>query len=265
MGPQKTKGKSRSKAARDIDWVQATHRVPVCPVFEDLDLSSIDGVEEALDAFLSTLEGDQYLVWEGVIREEQGLPLTARQEDLLDELLDFGDEDGDRILSINEHERPTRPWYEDLRELAPNLLSLPIHSDGADHEVQFDGWRRIAEALEDHGEGLSLPTGVAEPLEVVPADLRHQLWIQTCCEVLMGIGDHEAATSSLRSPNEQDRVDELVELLEEHRDSVEALGLTLQRLREYLVLPGEEQGLFEDLLTKALDLPSLTAPLAAGL
>ena len=42
-----------------------------------------------------------------------------------------------------------------------------------------DGWKELVAALEQHGEGLSLPEGVDHPVEVVPAELRHRLWLQT--------------------------------------------------------------------------------------
>ena len=53
-------------------------------------------------------------------------------------------------------------------------------------EFQCEGWQQIASALQEHGQGLSLPPGAKSPEEVVPADLRHKLWLQFCFNNLMG-------------------------------------------------------------------------------
>ena len=66
---------------------------------------------------LFSIEEGDFLRWEAVVCDELGLPLTARQEEALGDLLNFSDEaDEDRILYINEIPRPSEPWYEIVQE-----------------------------------------------------------------------------------------------------------------------------------------------------
>jgi hypothetical protein len=152
-----------------------------------LDLTRQDDLEEAVENYLFHLEGGGYLSWEAVIREEQDLSLSDAHEEALDELVSFNDEDDD-VLYINERPRPRRPWYETLRELAPHLLFEPLNTARSYYEVVTEGWPNLVKALEENGQHLSLPEGTHDALEVLPQDLRHRLWLQSCLEVLLGTG-----------------------------------------------------------------------------
>ena len=108
------------------------------------------------------------------------MPLTAKQKKALGGLLDFNDEEDDGILYIDEIPRPSQPWYVILNKIVPHLLLEPYRTFDIHGEAECDGWNQIITALREHGEGLSLPSGVKSPEEVVPAELRHKLWLQFC-------------------------------------------------------------------------------------
>lgn len=249
-----------------IDWRDACDGVPVGEfVDEGKDLSDHGDLEEAFDDFVTTIESSSYLIWEAVIREEQGLPLSEVHEEGLDSLLNFGDDDDDDdILYINEIPRPPEPWYETLGRLIPAVLVEKLDTTRSHYEVTTEGWLRLVDALEEHGNQLSLPDGVDEPLGVVPRNLQHRLWLQSCIEVLLGIGCEwsDGEVSTLERPDEHYRVSEFIDELREHRDSVAALDLTLERLLEVVVMPPSEQELFVELFTNMLELSSSTDPIA---
>ena len=61
---------------------------------------------------------------EAVACDEQGLPLTSKQEKALKELICFSEEeDEERIRYVGERARPSRPWHEILTKTAPYLIS----------------------------------------------------------------------------------------------------------------------------------------------
>jgi hypothetical protein len=131
------------------------------------------------------------------------------------------------------------------------------------YAVTTDGLRDLIAALEQHGSDLSLPEGVEHPAEVVPAELRHRLWLQTCFEALSGLGQEEELT--LRDPEEHYRIEEFIAGLRRHRDSVAFLDLTLEKLLTILVLPPQDEPIFINLMTRHLGLTSPGDPLASHL
>lgn len=116
-----------------------------------------------------------------MIREEQGLPKTKQHDEafdyfLLEKEIEFGEEEGDpHIMEADGFARPTKPWYETLRRIAEALVV-----DGGDGKEGLSkkrraAWGRLSRAVKKHADGLSLPPGVSDPLEVVPAEVRRQL------------------------------------------------------------------------------------------
>ena len=79
--------------------------------------------------------------------------------------------------------------------------------------------------LREHGEGLSLPPGAQSVETVVPAELRHKLWLQFCFDALSGLGQDESLT--LEDPEQQYRIEWFIDSLRESKDSVAFLRLTL--------------------------------------
>jgi len=91
--------------------------------------------------------------------------------------------------------------------------------------------------------------------------------LQSCLFTLLGLGADlgEGKPPSLADPNQQERVDDLLERLHNHRDSVEFLGLTLNGLIERVELPPGEAPMLQDLLVARLGPVSPDEPLAGRL
>ena len=230
--------------------------VPTCDFFEHRDIRDESDREWLVNDLIYALERDDFLRWEAVVCQELGLPLTERQRQAVGDLLNFGDEtDEDRVLYIDGIPRPDRLWYEIVRAVAPHLLVPQFKTFEVHYAVTTDGWRELVAALEQHGEGLSLPEGVEHPVEVVPAEVRHRLWLQTSFEALSGLGQEEELT--LRDPEEQYRIEEFLASLRTHKESVEFLDLTLEELLKVLVLPPQIEPIFIEMMKKELGLNSM--------
>jgi hypothetical protein len=120
--------------------------------------------------------------------------------------------------------------------------------------VQCDGWHRIMTALNEHGQGLSLPPGVASYREVVPADLRHKLWLQDCFNDLSGLGQDEEMT--LADPEERYRIEEFIDHLRECKESVAHFGLTVESLLTRVILPDKDRPIFIRMMQEKIGLGS---------
>lgn len=70
---------------------------------------------------------------------------------------------------------------------------------------------------------------------------------------------------TLRDTTEHWRLEHLIECLQEKRESVASLGLTLEGLRKILELPLTDREIFERLLREKLNLVSDTEPIAESL
>jgi hypothetical protein len=245
------KTKRPSKQPATPSW-EFDPDIPTYDFFEGNSLDELGMLQEAVDGFVYWLEEDRFLTWEAVACEEQGLRLTARQKGLLGELLCFGDDVSDEILYIDEVPRFSEPWHVILNKIVPHLLLEPYRTFDVHEDVTCDGWTRIVSALREHGEGLSLPPGVESCEEVVPVDLRHKLWLQSCFDNLGGLGQLESMT--LENPQEQYRVDWFIECLRKSRASVAYFGLTLESLLGRIVLPAKDQPILLKLLQDKLGL-----------
>ena len=236
--------------------------VPTYDFFEHRNLNDPGDLGEVLEDFIFGLERGIFLLWEAVVCEELGLPLTKEQAKALSGLLNFND-DEDRILYIDGVRRTSEPWYEILRKIARHLLVDQFKTYELHYEETLDGWKVLVAALEKYGDGLSLPPGVDRPVEVVPAKLRHRLWLQTCCDELSGLGQEDELT--LRMEEQQDRIPGFVHDLGQHKDTVEFLDLTLEKLLKVLILPPEDEPIFVELMQKELGLDSMQDKIAGRL
>ncbi len=235
--------------------------VPTYDYFEGRDVRKTSDLEWLINDLIEDLERDHFLQWEAVVCQELGLHLTERQREAIGELLNFGDEsDDDRIHYINGIPRPDRLWYEIVRTVTPLILVPQFKTLEIHYSVTTDGWKDLADALEQYGEGLSLPNDAELPVEVVPEDLRHKLWLQWCFVSVYGVGQHEELT--LRNPAEHYRVAEFIDHLREHKESVEFLDLTLETLLKSVILPPQDEPIFIDLMRKQLGLGSMQDKLA---
>jgi len=69
----------------------------------------------------------------------------------------------------------------------------------------------------------------------LPVRLRHKLWLQDCFEFLSGLGHDTKLT--LQCEEQHYRIEDLIEGLREHKDSVCYFDLTLDSLLTSVVLP----------------------------
>ena len=233
--------------------------IPTYDFIKDYRLDDSSGVEEAVKDFIFKMEKDDFLAWEAVIAEEQGLPLTEKQEAALGELLDFSDGGDNRVLYIDEIPRPIEPWHVILNKIVPRILVEPFPTADAHYAVHSEGWRNLVDCLAEHGDGLSLPQGVSSPLEVVPIGLRHTLWLQDCFDALSGLGQYEDLT--LENEEQQDRVDIFITAWG-HGNSVQFFDLTLDSLLERVVLPERDRPIFVKMMQDKLGMKAKTDQIA---
>jgi hypothetical protein len=254
--PSKKK-KQSTKQPAPIRW----EFDPDIPTHDFLEGDALEGgLADTVRFFVDWLEDGTFLAWEAVICEEQELPLTAKQKKALGKLLSFNDEEDDEILYIDEIPRPSEPWHVILNKIVPRLLIEPYRTIDPHGEAESDGWSQIATALQEHGQGLSLPPGVKSPEEVVSAELRHKLWLQFCFNNLSGFGQSEELT--LENPEEVCQIDFFIDNLRECKDSVAYFDLTLESLMTKLILPEKDQPIFAKMMQEKLGLSSTQEPIA---
>lgn len=241
-----------------LSWVFDAS-IPTESFFENRNLEGMWDRQEAVENFIYRLETGRFLMWEAVVCHERNLPLTARQMDAVADLVNFGDPDDDQIHYIDERPRPSEPWYVILNKIVPHLLIEPFRTFDIHEEVRYDGWKQILTALKEHGSDLSLPPGITSYREVVPPDLRHKLWLQTCFTVLGGLGQDEELT--LQEPEQHWRIDEFIEVLRQQKESVIHFDLTLESLCTRVILPERDRPIFVTMMQKRLGLKSVQEPL----
>jgi hypothetical protein len=95
---------------------------------------------------------------------------------------------------------------------------------------------------------------VASYREVVPADLRHKLWLQYCFDMLSGLG--QEAELTLANEEQQDRIDWFIDRLRECKESVSHFSLTLESLLTRVILPDKDQPIFSKMMQEKLGLGS---------
>jgi len=251
---------SKRKSPRTANRKPLAAGVPIHDTFERLDLNDPGDLDEGLGRLIHHLETGYFLTWEAVIRQEQDLPLTREHQQALSQLIDFRDQGADRILYIDEMPRPSEPWYALARKIAPRLLQEPYLTNALYYDATLEGWPALVECLHKQTQALSLPEGVHTPLDIFPVDLRHRLWLQTCFDALHGLGQEDELT--LANPEQQDRVEWFINLLREHKDSVQYFDLTLDDLLTRVILPPKDRALLIEMMRKNLNLPTPQSRLA---
>ncbi|MFC1705788.1 hypothetical protein ACFL59_03085 [Planctomycetota bacterium] len=257
----KTKSRRRRKR-RQPDWDKlfAKTDAPTEDFIEPGALTHHCNLEEVLENLLFALKGRDFLRWEAVIADENDLPMTEAQEDALDELIGFGDDD-DRILWINDSARPSEPWYKTVCRVAAALLvEPPFNTSEGRSSVTTEGWAQLVACLEEHAGDLCRPPGVQSAVDVIPTDLQHRLWLQSSFFELEGVG--QPGSPPLSSPEQHWRLPAFIEALKEHRDGLEHLRLTLDGLFEWVVMPPEDERYATEWLVRELGLESSAALLA---
>ena len=122
--------------------------------------------------------------------------LSSKQKEILDDLNQvFSDDDyNSPTLYIDGLPRPKEPWHETLCKLVPELILEPFKTYEIHDEMYHEDWLRIVESLETYGRDLTLPEGVDEPIEVIPPETLHRLWLQYCFDELSGLGQEQGMT-----------------------------------------------------------------------
>jgi hypothetical protein len=252
---------SKSTADR-IDWKRALRGVPAEDWLDSLDREDGGDIGEAVESLLWNLERGPYLTWEAVIHEEQDLPLSDAHLERLDQLISFSeDEDDPGVLYIDERARPTEPWYASLRRVAAKLVVERFDTTHAVWDWMDETWPRIVQALEEHAVHLELPPGVGTPLDAVPAEIRHKLSLQSAFISLAGLGEYPSWVDG----SGQGHVEDFLEELRDQKESVEHLGLSVERLLETVLLPPAEEPLFVEAVCRELGLTSVTEAIASKL
>jgi hypothetical protein len=247
--------RKRKKSKQATPQYHFDRDVPTYDFFKYIDLDNPGDLDEAIRSLIYDLESDYFLQWEAVMCQEQSLPLTKKQKKALSNLISFGDESDDRILYINEIPRPSEPWYEIVRKIAPCLLQEPFKTDALYYGATLEGWPDLVEALEAYARDLSLPEGIKGSLDIIPLDLRHRLWLQRCFDALHGLG--QAEDLSLANEGQQHRVAWFADLLREHKDTVQYFDLTLEKLLARVILPPKEEKIFVEMIMLELGLTSV--------
>lgn len=255
---KKRKNKPRPKRPLPLKW-DFEPGIPTDDFFEGNDLR--DGCSEAVENFIFIMEQDEFLAWEAVMAHEQGLRLTRQQRAALDGLINFGDPEDDEILYINEIPRPGEPWYAILNRIVPHLLIELFRTFDLHYEEQCEGWGRLVQCLNEHADGLSLPLGVSSPMEVVPLELRHKLWLQDCFDALSGLGQEEELTLQSKEQREF-RIEDFVESLREHKESVRYFDLTLDSLLTKVIVPEKDRPILVQAMQEKLGMKSTADRLA---
>jgi len=234
--------------------------IPVSDFISNHDLSTMFGIEECLDDLIFFLHDGYFLTWEAVVRQEQGLPLSEKQEDAFNSLLNFTDDDGP-ILYIDEMPRPSEPWYEIVRKIAPKLLIQPFKTFNIYSDLYHEGWLNLVECLEEYASDLSLPVGASSPIEVIPIETCHKLWLQLCFDNVSGLGQDDELTLE----NEEQkpwRIKHFIDSLKEFKESIEFFDLSLNDLLKLVILPPKDEKILIASLLQELGMNSSSDKLA---
>jgi hypothetical protein len=122
-------------------------------------------------------------------------------------------------------------------------------------ETYHEGWPKIADCLEEYAYDLSLQNGVSSPIEVVPPDIRHKLWLQYCFDELSGLGQEDELT--LENEEQKSwRIECFIDSLKECKDSVEYYDLSLDDMLKFVKLPPKDEKILIDSLLCELSMKS---------
>ena len=230
--------------------------IPVYDVLEHYDINTDFGLDDCLYDLISSIEDGYYFQWEAVIRNEQGLPLNKRQKKVFSEIIDFSGEDG-RILYIDEIPRPKEPWYETARKVVPKLILDPFETYTIYLETYHLGWSHFLECLDDYSQILPLPEGIGSPIDVIPANVRHRLWLQNSFNELSGLGQEDDLT--LEDEDEKNRrIKGFTNCLRQCKDSVRYFDLTIETLVQMVKLPVKDEKIFVESMLKKLKMKSVS-------
>lgn len=220
-------------------------------------LKNIYDLQMATKNLISAFNHDYFLNWDAIVRHEQNLPLTEHQQAIINDIFSNNRDNDVRISYIDNIPRPKKPWYKIINKVAPYLIIKLAKSYETYHPIYFSRWAEIAECLIKNNGELTLPAGLEmdSNIEVVPPEIRHQLYLQYCYEPLMGLG--QKGVKPLTMADDQARVDDLIARFKQHRSSIKFLELSLEKFLSLIILPDKDQEIFIKLFMDKLQLPSM--------
>lgn len=220
------------------------NKIPTYNFFER-EIESEYDVEEILENFVFSMEKNYFLMWEAVVNKEKNKELTEIQEQVFNQLLNFGDEDDEQILYIDECARPNKAWYLIAQEIAEKMVVKNRIACYELHSSLFsEGWETLKEGIINHGEHLSKPSGIKDLLEVIPEEIRHQLEIQEAIDWLIGLGQDSQLT--LTDPEQNYRIGNLIKSLKDKISSVEYFKLSIKKLlTDFVELHPKDEEIFK--------------------
>lgn len=228
--------------------------IPVYDFTSKHNLKDEWGLNESIDYLIHYFKTDLFLIWESILRKEQNLPLSEIQNRVINKVLHLTKDDS-TILYINNFPRPSEPWYEIVKKIVPILLVEPFKTYEIISEMYHDAWPEIAECLENNAFYLSLPEGISAPMDIIPLELRHKLWLQDCFDAISGIGQQEELTLDLEDEEEKmSWINSFIDSLKKNKESVEYFDLTLEKLLERVILPSKDEKILIDCLLHELGL-----------
>ena len=261
---RKSIGSTKSSQQEDIFSKKAKSVIPTYDIWQEYKMEDKSRLDELIEDIIYFMKCGYFLQWEAIVRQEQGLTLTEKQQQALDELISFNDEENEGILYIDEMPRPYEPWYKTVSKVASTLVIDPFKTYEIYSEVVHEGWPSLLECLEEYGGDLSLPEGVDSPIEVIPIHIRHRLWLQKCFDELSGLGQDEELTLA----NEEQkswRIEGFIDKLKENKASVQFFELNLEKLLSLVILPQKDEEILVGEMLKELGLRSTQEKLAEAL
>jgi hypothetical protein len=105
-----------------------------------------------------------------------------------------------------------------------------------------------------------LPEGVTSPIEVIPDDIRHRIWLQFSFDVLSGLGQE----GELTLENEEQkpwRIEGFINSLKEYKDSVKYLDLNIETLLNIVKLPMKDEKILIESMLEKLGMKSVSEKL----
>lgn len=225
--------------------------IPTYDFFEEYKNTDY-ALEEIVENFIFSLENNYFQMWDAVVAHEENKPLTDYQKKWLNQLINFGDPNAERILHIDEMPRPKHAWHITANEIAKKLVielkSYEVYSD-----LNIEGWSRIKEAIIQEGSQLPKPEGIDQAIHVIPESVRHQLEIQAAMDWLVGLGQEPELT--LVDKEQYFRMEELIEELSTKLESVRYFDLSIHKIcATFIELPKQDEQIFKQKMIKRLDL-----------
>ena len=132
------------------------------------------------------------------------------------------------------------------------------------YAVTTDGWKELVAALDAaRGGPVAARGGRKARSRSCPSSCGTGCGSRHVSGHSPGSGQEEELT--LRDPEEHYRIEEFIACLRKHRESVEFLDLTLEKLLKVLVLPPQDEPIFIEMMKKELGLNSMQDRIAERL